>query len=44
MIEGTDVVVTATGHLEERVYKDSWVKKGARVLPVHTRGWEKSND
>ena len=42
VIEGTDVVVTATGHLEERVYKDGWVKKGALVLPVHTRGWEKS--
>ena len=42
VIEGADVVVTATGHLEERVYKDSWVKKGALVLPVHTRGWEKS--
>jgi ornithine cyclodeaminase/alanine dehydrogenase-like protein (mu-crystallin family) len=42
VIEGADVVVTATGHLEERVYKESWVKKGALVLPVHTRGWEKS--
>lgn len=42
VIESADVVVTATGHLEERVYKDSWVKKGALVLPVHTRGWEKS--
>jgi ornithine cyclodeaminase/alanine dehydrogenase-like protein (mu-crystallin family) len=42
VIEGTDVVVTATGHLEARVYKDSWVKEGALVLPVHTRGWEKS--
>jgi ornithine cyclodeaminase/alanine dehydrogenase len=42
VIEGTDVVVTATGHLEERVFKDGWVKKGALVLPVHTRGWEKS--
>ena len=42
VIEGTDIVVTATGHLEERVYKDAWVKKGALVLPVHTRGWEKS--
>jgi ornithine cyclodeaminase/alanine dehydrogenase len=42
VIEGADIVVTATGHLEERVYKDSWVKKSALVLPVHTRGWEKS--
>ena len=39
-IEGADVIVTATGHLEERVYKADWVKDGALVLPVHTRGWE----
>lgn len=42
VIEGTDVIVTATGHLEERVYKEKWVKEGALLLPVHTRGWEKS--
>jgi ornithine cyclodeaminase/alanine dehydrogenase len=42
VIEGTDVIVTATGHLEERVYKEAWVKEGALILPVHTRGWEKS--
>jgi ornithine cyclodeaminase/alanine dehydrogenase len=42
VIEGTDVIVTATGHLEERVYKEKWVKEGALILPVHTRGWEKS--
>ena len=42
VIEGTDVIVTATGHLEERVYKEKWVKDGALLLPVHTRGWEKS--
>jgi ornithine cyclodeaminase/alanine dehydrogenase len=42
VIEGSDVIVTATGHLEERVYKEGWVKEGALILPVHTRGWEKS--
>jgi ornithine cyclodeaminase/alanine dehydrogenase len=42
VIEGTDVIVTATGHLEERVYKEEWVKEGALILPVHTRGWEKT--
>ncbi len=42
VIEGTDIIVTATSHLEERIYRESWVKKGALVLPVHTRGWEKS--
>jgi ornithine cyclodeaminase/alanine dehydrogenase len=42
VIESTDVIVTATGHLEERVYKEKWVKDGALVLPVHTRGWEQA--
>ncbi len=42
VIEGADVIVTATGHLEERVYKEKWVKDGALVLPVHTRGWEQA--
>jgi len=40
VIEGADVVVTATGHLEERIFQSQWVKEGALVLPVHTRGWE----
>jgi len=40
VIEGADVIVTATGHLEERVYQENWVKEGALVLPVHTRGWD----
>jgi ornithine cyclodeaminase/alanine dehydrogenase len=42
VIEGADVIVTATGHLEERVYKEKWVKNGALVFPVHTRGWEQA--
>jgi ornithine cyclodeaminase/alanine dehydrogenase-like protein (mu-crystallin family) len=42
VIQDADVVITATGHLEDRVYKENWVKKGALVLPVHTRGWEAS--
>ena len=42
VIEGADVIVTATGHLEARVYKEQWVKDGALVLPVHTRGWEQA--
>jgi ornithine cyclodeaminase/alanine dehydrogenase len=42
VIEGADVIVTATGHLEERVYQEKWVKGGALVLPVHTRGWEQA--
>ena len=42
VIEGADVIVTATGHLEERVYHEKWVKDGALVLPVHTRGWQQA--
>ena len=41
-IAGADVIVTATGHLEARVYEEKWVKDGALVLPVHTRGWEQA--
>jgi ornithine cyclodeaminase/alanine dehydrogenase-like protein (mu-crystallin family) len=36
----SDVIVTATGKLEQPVYKENWVKPGALVLPVHHRGWE----
>jgi ornithine cyclodeaminase/alanine dehydrogenase-like protein (mu-crystallin family) len=39
-IEGSDVVVTATGRLDQPIYKESWVKEGALVMPVHHRGWE----
>ena len=34
------LVVTATGKLTQSMYRESWVKEGALVLPVHTRGWE----
>jgi ornithine cyclodeaminase/alanine dehydrogenase-like protein (mu-crystallin family) len=37
-----DVVITATGQLRETIYKTSWVKAGALVLPVHMFGWEPS--
>jgi ornithine cyclodeaminase/alanine dehydrogenase-like protein (mu-crystallin family) len=40
-IEGADIIVTATGKLSRPIFKKSWVKKGALILPVHTRGWEK---
>jgi len=39
-ISESDVVVTATGRLDEPIFKNSWVKEGALVLPVHHRGWE----
>jgi ornithine cyclodeaminase/alanine dehydrogenase len=42
VMEGADVILTATGHLEERIFKEAWVGEGTLVLPVHTRGWEKS--
>ena len=40
VMEGADIIVTATGHLEERLFKENWVGQGALALPVHTRGWE----
>jgi ornithine cyclodeaminase/alanine dehydrogenase-like protein (mu-crystallin family) len=40
VIEGSDVIVTATGKLEEIAYFEKWVQPGALVLPVHHRGWE----
>jgi ornithine cyclodeaminase/alanine dehydrogenase-like protein (mu-crystallin family) len=39
-IRGADVVVTATGKLDQPVYQERWVKPGSLVLPVHHRGWE----
>ena len=41
VIEDSDVIVTATGKLEQVIYYERWVGKGALVLPVHHRGWEK---
>lgn len=39
-LEGSDVIVTATGKLEKPIFMERWVKEGALVLPVHHRGWE----
>ena len=39
-IQGADIIITATGQLDEAVYKEEWISEGALVLPVHTRGWE----
>lgn len=41
-IEEADVIVTATGKLAKPIFKRSWVRPGALILPVHTRGWEKT--
>lgn len=40
VIQGSDVIVTATGKLEKILYFEKWVQPGALVLPVHHRGWE----
>lgn len=42
VFEGADVVLTATGHLDDRIFKEAWIERGALALPIHTRGWEKS--
>lgn len=40
VIKGADIVVTATGKLDQPIFEEQWVKEGALLLPVHTRGWE----
>jgi ornithine cyclodeaminase/alanine dehydrogenase len=40
VIEGADIIVTATGRLDEPIFKEKWISPGALVLPVHHRGWE----
>lgn len=42
VIESADIVITATGQLDEPIFKEKWIKPGTLVLPVHSRGWEKS--
>ena len=40
VIQGADIVVTATGRLDQPIFKEKWISPGALVLPVHHRGWE----
>jgi ornithine cyclodeaminase/alanine dehydrogenase len=40
VIQGSDIVVTATGRLDRPIFKEKWISPGALVLPVHHRGWE----
>ncbi|MGD8471379.1 MAG: ornithine cyclodeaminase family protein [Desulfobacteraceae bacterium] len=40
VIEGADIIVTATGRLDQPIFKEKWISAGALVLPVHHRGWE----
>lgn len=42
VFEDADVALTATGHLDEPIFKEAWIGKGALILPIHARGWEKS--
>lgn len=41
-IAGADVIVTATGKLDGPIFRESWVKAGALVLPIHHEGWEEA--
>lgn len=40
VIQGADVIITATAKLERPVFKEAWVNPGALILPIHHRGWE----
>ena len=40
VIEGADIIVTATGRLDQPIFKEKWIAPGSLVLPVHHRGWE----
>ena len=40
VIEGADIIITATGRLDAPIFKEKWIAPGALVLPVHHRGWE----
>ena len=35
-----EIVVTATSWLNQAIFKAEWVRPGALVLPVHSRGWD----
>jgi len=40
VIQGADIIVTATGRLDRPIFKEQWIGPGALVLPIHHRGWE----
>jgi len=40
VVERADIIVTATGRLDQPIFKEKWIAPGALVLPVHHRGWE----
>ena len=40
VIAGAGIIVTATGRLDQPIFKEKWISPGALVLPVHHRGWE----
>ncbi len=41
VFRGSDIIVTAAPvTVKEPVYKKEWIKEGALLLPVHSKGWE----
>lgn len=41
VITKSDIIVAAATMLDQNpIYKTEWIKKGALVLPVYSRGWE----
>jgi len=43
VMRGSDIIVAAAPvTVKEPVYMQEWIKKGALLLPVHSKGWEYS--
>ncbi|KKL83551.1 hypothetical protein LCGC14_1973580, partial [marine sediment metagenome] len=40
VFDGADIAVTATGWLDEPIFKADWIAPGTLALPIHARGWE----
>ncbi len=40
-IRDSDIVITATGKLDEPIFFKTWIKSGALIMPVHTGGWDR---
>ena len=41
-ITGADVVITATGWLDDPIFRADWLGPGQLILPIHARGWERA--
>jgi len=42
VFRGADMVITATGQLDDRIFRLDWLEPGMLALPIHTRGWEQA--